>query len=81
MKDIDTKNIFLLKQEINKLLQEKPELRELQEKIDLELKKAGNNQINRCVIISQMMMESLKELNENLQELIKKATLSGLSKD
>ena len=81
MNDIDTKKIFLLKQEINKLLQEKPELKELQEKIDLELKKAGDNQINRCVIISQMMMESLKELDTSLQDLIKKATLSDLSKD
>lgn len=65
---IDTEKIFQLKQEINKLLEQKPELKELQKKIDYELEKAGNQQ-NRCAVISEMMIDSFKELNKNLNQI------------
>ena len=62
---IDTKKIFELKQEIYKLLQDKPELCALQDKIDTMLSAAGN-QHNRCVLINRMMLESVNELRKTL---------------
>ena len=69
MSDIDSKKIFLLKQEINKLLKERPELIELQKEIDKRMDFAGS-QHNRCVIITEMAKESLKRLGEELERLV-----------
>jgi len=65
---MDTKKIFELKQEIQKLLRENPDLIPLQQEIDRRLKNAGNNH-NRLVIIDQMMKEKVSELKCSLDDL------------
>jgi uncharacterized coiled-coil DUF342 family protein len=65
---IDTEHVFKLKQEINKLLEERPELRTLQAEIDAELSKAGNTS-NRLIVSSAMMLGKLRELTAALQSL------------
>ncbi len=53
--------------ERDRLLRERPELREFQKKIDERLRRAGSAH-NRLVIIYEMMMDSFRELNSQLQE-------------
>lgn len=60
---IDFNKIYSLRQEIHKLLQEKPELLPLQEAIDKALQNAGS-QYNKCAIITDMMLKSLHKLAE-----------------
>ncbi len=67
-------NIFQLKQEINKLLEERPDLIPLQLEIDQMLKSAGN-QHNRCVLLSELMKDKMQELSEQL-ELLKSNMIS-----
>ena len=50
--------IAKLQEEIRKLLEEHPELKELQDKIDEALEKAGDNTHNRNVVIQEMMLET-----------------------
>lgn len=52
----------------NALLKEKPELLELQQKIDDVLAGAGSSH-NRMVLLKKMMMESVAELQKSLNEL------------
>lgn len=60
-------DIFKLKQEIQALLRERPELIPLQQKIDTLMKNAGN-QNNRLVLIKNLMFDSLKQLEDALKD-------------
>lgn len=60
-------NIFERKLELKKFLEEHPELKPLQEKIDLELAKAGSQE-NRMKVAYNMMMESLRDLQKALEK-------------
>ena len=70
---MDTKKIFEAKLEIQKLLKEHPELRELQNEIDRQMKGAVT-QHNRCVIITRMLKDKAKELGKALRELEEELT-------
>lgn len=61
--------VFRLKQELNKLLRERPELVPLQRKIDEVMRNAGS-QHNRLILIKHLMMESVADLNNALKELL-----------
>ena len=65
---MDSKKIFELKQEIQRLLKERPEYIPLQKKIE-ERMKGAINQNNRLTIIRDMMMDSFMEMNESLKQL------------
>ncbi len=65
---MDSVKIFQLKQEISKLLEERPELSPLQERLDLVLKSAGT-QHNRLVMINQLMMDSMNDLKSKMESL------------
>jgi len=71
---MDTKKYFELLQIRNKLLQQKPHLKKLQDEVDRKLKGAETSD-NRMAIIGSMMEDSVKELSEAynvlLEELIK----------
>lgn len=74
---MDTKKIEELMEARRKLLEERPELQEIQDKIDKALEKAGSNQHNRCVIIQNMMLDTwykmlpaTKDLEEALKPLL-----------
>jgi len=69
--DIDFKKINELRQEIKKLIEERPELQEYQDFIDAELNKAGDNPHNRCVVLQNLMLQKRQELLEQLQGLQK----------
>ena len=60
--------MFLLKQELNKFLDEHPELKPMQAEIDNLLAGAGS-QHNRNVFLSYMMRDKLLELKGKLVEL------------
>ena len=72
---MDSEKIWELKQEINKLLTERPEYIPFQKRIDEMLKGAGS-QHNRMILIKEMMFEKVNELNEQLQIL--SSNLNGL---
>ena len=55
---VDFAKIKELREEINKLLEEHPELRPLQEEIDSELSKCGNDTQRRNAKIQEMMMNT-----------------------
>lgn len=59
---IDTQKIFKTKQEIQKLLRERPELAELQLKIDRAMERAGRNTNNRMVILSGLLKDSIDDM-------------------
>jgi len=67
---IDFNKIKELREELNKLLEERPEYRKLQDEIDEALRKAGSNKLNRNVVIQQMMLNSMKELQKNMVQLM-----------
>ena len=52
------------------LLLEKPELRIVQAKIDQTLKAVGNNTVERCQVISQIMLQSLYNLHRLHNEVV-----------
>jgi hypothetical protein len=58
-----------LQEELARLLEERPEFKPLQAEIDEALKKAGNNKINRNVVIQTMMMQKMKELQQKMLEM------------
>jgi len=60
--DIDFNKIRSLREEIAKLLKERPEFIPLQKEIDLALEKAGNNKMNRCAVIQNMMLTKWMEI-------------------
>ena len=62
------RKICELKQEIQLLLAERPELRPLQAEIDRLMAGAGS-QHNRCVLITEMMKDKVAELSEHLPQL------------
>ena len=63
---MDLMHIWELKQEINKLLEERPELRPLQEELEAELRKAGSKE-NRAALAYSLMVSKLNELNDLLK--------------
>jgi len=65
----DFPDIKKYQEEINKILDERPEFREFQENIETELEKAGS-QHNRNVVLQNMMIEKVNELKEKLRELM-----------
>ena len=67
--EIDFEKIKQLRKEINRLLEQKPELIPFQKQIDAELAKAGNNRHNRMAILENMMREKLKEMTNSLRDL------------
>lgn len=68
MSDIDTKKIFELKQELARLLAERPEYKPFQEKIDEIIRNAGSHH-NACVLLTQMMRDNMRQLKEHLDML------------
>ena len=56
---MDTKKYFELKQELNKLLKNKPHLKKFQEEIERKLKSAGSSD-NRMAILGSMMDDKTK---------------------
>jgi ERCC4-related helicase len=69
---IDKTDLFKAKKELNDFLAENPHLLPLQEKINEALKKSGSSQSNRMSVIFGMLMDSAKELQKALTELIDK---------
>lgn len=65
---IDTEKIFQLKQEIYKLLEERPEYIPFQRLIEEKLAKAGSNH-NRMAVLDSMMREKVLELHDAMVEL------------
>ena len=76
MSDIDTKKIFELRREINRLLDERPEYKPMQHQIDILLGTAGN-QHNRCAIIQDLMMSKVRELTESMSLLLEEVNKNG----
>lgn len=67
---MDTKRIFELQMEINRLLEERPQYKPLQEEITNKLKNAGNTH-NRLVLMHTLLMEKVAELHLALKEFNK----------
>lgn len=65
--NIDFEKIKELNKEIQDLLEEKPELRELQDQIDKIRETVGKK--NRLAMIQTLMLDKFFELNEKLEEL------------
>lgn len=65
---IDASKIFELKQEIARLLQERPEFIPFQKMID-ERMEGAVSQHNRFVMLGQMMRDKLKELETALKDM------------
>jgi hypothetical protein len=65
---MDTQALFKAKQDLNQFLRENPDLQPLQDKIDRVLNLAGSQQ-NRLAVLSYLLNNSLKELNEALRAI------------
>lgn len=65
---MDIKRVFELKQQLNAFLNEHPELKPLQAKIDQVLAGAGS-QANRNVLLHNMMKKSTNDLGTALTTL------------
>jgi len=65
---MDFEKMKKLQDELNKLLEERPDLQALQDKIDTTLNKAGSKN-NRLTMMQNLMLDSFFELNEKLQEM------------
>ncbi len=63
----------LLKQR-SEFLANHPKLWQLQEEIEIELQKAGKNQLNRCTVINKKMLDKMAILIEKLEDLSKQTT-------
>lgn len=79
MEEIDAKKIFEAKQALNNFLEEHPELKPYQDRIDEAMKKAGDNPHNRMAVLESMFLEqrdrlavALKECLQELQVLKEK---------
>ena len=71
---MNTVDVFLRKQELNKFLNENPHLKETQLKIDALLKAAGSSH-NRMALLANLMnnrMTELHKLNTDLAGLLTK---------
>lgn len=71
---MNTADVFLKKQELNKFLNENPHLKETQLKIDALLKTAGSSH-NRMALLANLMnnrMTELHKLNTDLAGLLTK---------
>jgi hypothetical protein len=55
--------------EINRLLAERPEYKPFQEFIDLELEKAGKNHDNRMAVLNNIFWSKVKELHTAMVQL------------
>jgi hypothetical protein len=66
---INTEKYFKAKQELNRFLQEHPELLPLQQQIDGMLQKIGNNPLNRNVALQSMMIEMVRKLQSAFQDI------------
>ena len=58
-------------EERDKLLEECPDLRFLQDKYEDLMKKAGTNRHNRCVLAKELLMEHFNKLSNALSDLMK----------
>jgi hypothetical protein len=65
----DTEALFKAKQELNRFLEENPRAREMQAKIEEELRKCGNNSQNRMAALRTMMIMNVAELQEKFSEI------------
>lgn len=70
--EIDFKKISDLRKEINKLIEEKPELRELQDEIDRRLEAAGPDHQRRNQVIQEMMLNEWFRITKLDEEFKKK---------
>jgi uncharacterized coiled-coil DUF342 family protein len=68
---IDKQQYFKAKQQLQQFLDQHPEMKQLQQKIDKALENAGSIE-NRLTIISTMMFQSLDQLNQQLNEVKQK---------
>ena len=78
---VDFNKIKQLREDINSLLEERPELKKLQREIDIALQKAGDPMIaktheekmrilhNRQVILQDMMLTKWKSILPSLEDL------------
>ena len=66
---IDFVKIKKLREQINDLIRQRPELQVLQDEIDKELAKCGTNRHNRCVVIQNMMLTKWKEIVPMAEQL------------
>lgn len=62
--NVDFNKIKELRHKIQKLLEQYPELQELQDEIDRELDKCGNNKHNRQAKLQEMMLNKWYEIVE-----------------
>lgn len=56
--------------ERDELLEEKPNLRPLQDKYEDLMKKAGSNRHNRCVLAQKLLMEHFNKMRDALNGLM-----------
>jgi methionine salvage enolase-phosphatase E1 len=66
--DMDSEQIWLAKQELNKFLREHPELADVQAMIEENLRKAGSQE-NRMAVLAALLRESLIELSKALKKM------------
>lgn len=66
----DFTEIKRLRNEINLLIKEKPELRVLQDEIDKRMLKCGNNVQRRNAVIQDMLLKKWHEVLNPMTELV-----------
>lgn len=66
---MSSEDVMRLTTKRTEFLNEHPELKDTQEKIDLELKKAGKSNLNRCTVIQRLLIEEAKKLEKINREL------------
>lgn len=68
---VNNVNLYLeLLRKRDRFLTEHPELKLLQNRIDLTLKEVGNDPIDRCKVITLIMNQSLYNLQRSYNEMI-----------
>ena len=65
---MNSQEVFKLKQEINLLLNERPEYKEFQNNLEMQLKNAGNDN-NRMTLLKMLMINNIEILLNSLKEL------------
>ena len=55
----------------DELLKEKPELQEVQDRINATLDEIGNDPIERCRVIQHIMVQSAHNLTNQMKDLLK----------
>ena len=68
---IDFEKIKELRQEINDMIAERPELQALQDEVDAALAKAGNNHQRRIQVIQEMLMNRWHTAMEPMKDLVR----------